>query len=266
MKVIVIESSKGGVGKTTTTINISSVFSFNGIKTAIVDADNQGTSIEFGGAARTNVISSLEAEFNSKISNIGDYNEFTANKILENSRKKLAVLDNMKNLVVDKVDLKGETNSASAIRIMEKYIDGYQKKGFQLLIFDMKGEHTPVNDFIRKRADLTILMTDNGLYSLRSVLRNVVLPNKETMSKSRVLYLNQHKGGEEDKAERQYFKDAIEEIVKPIGEISYMSVYRKNAEKGFGVIESFDGSPATKKAQNEINELAIKINNILKGE
>ncbi|HCK4478030.1 TPA: AAA family ATPase [Pseudomonas aeruginosa] len=266
MKIIVIESSKGGVGKTTTAVNISSVFSFNGIKTAIIDADNQGTSIEFCGAARKNAIGVMESEFILKSSKVDEYNEFTANRMLENYKGKLKSLEGMRNLVVDKVDLKGETNSASAIRVMEKYIDGYRHKGFQLLIFDMKGEHSPVNDFIRKRADLTILMTDNGLYSLRSVLRNVILPNKDNMSKSRVLYLNQHKGSEQDIAERQRFKDAIEGIVKPIGDISYMSVYRKNAEKGFGVVESFDNSPATKKAQNEINQLAIKINNILKGE
>jgi cellulose biosynthesis protein BcsQ len=266
MKVIVIESSKGGVGKTTTAVNISSVFSFNGIKTAIIDADNQGTSIEFCGKTRKNTISFMEAELNLKLSKINEYNEFTANKMSDIYNGKLKSLKDMKSLVVDIVDFKGETNSASAKRVMEKYIDGYKQKGFQLLIFDMKGEHSPVNDFIRSRADLTILMTDNGLYSLRSVLRNVILPNKDNMSKSRVLYLNQHKGSEQDIAERQRFKDAIEEIVKPIGDISYMSVYRKNAEKGFGVVESFDNSPATKKAQDEINQLAIKINNILKGE
>jgi cellulose biosynthesis protein BcsQ len=247
MKIIVIESSKGGVGKTTTAINISTVFSLNGIKTAIIDADNQGTSIDFCGRARKDAIAVMESKFVSK-------------------ENKMNALNNMKELVVDKVALKGETNSASAVRVMEKYIDGYKNKGYQLLIFDMKGEHSPVNDFIRKRADLTILMTDNGLYSLRSILKNVILENKEDMSKSRVLYLNQHKGSKEDLEQRQEFKNEIESYVKPLGGISYMSVYRKNAEKGFGVVESFDNSPATKKAQNEINDLAIKINNILKGE
>ena len=42
MKTISIICQKGGVGKTTTVVNLSSIFSKNGYKTLIIDLDPQG--------------------------------------------------------------------------------------------------------------------------------------------------------------------------------------------------------------------------------
>ena len=42
MKTISIICQKGGVGKTTTVVNIASVFSKQGYKTLIIDLDPQG--------------------------------------------------------------------------------------------------------------------------------------------------------------------------------------------------------------------------------
>ena len=42
MKIISIICQKGGVGKTTTVVNLSTIFSQNGYKTLIIDLDPQG--------------------------------------------------------------------------------------------------------------------------------------------------------------------------------------------------------------------------------
>lgn len=46
-KIITVASAKGGVGKTTTTINVASVLAKQGKKVLVIDADSQGDSTHF---------------------------------------------------------------------------------------------------------------------------------------------------------------------------------------------------------------------------
>lgn len=57
--VLVVTNSKGGCGKTTTTVHLAEALTLHGLKTILVDADKQGSSILWGqaGQLKTPVVS-----------------------------------------------------------------------------------------------------------------------------------------------------------------------------------------------------------------
>lgn len=269
MKIIVTRSSKGGVGKTLFSTNISAVFNLNGVKTALVDADDQATTMVFTGSVRNGNIEEMQKEFTYKKENKESYyNSYHAAINLPILEERLERLEIYKKLIVGYIDLKEQLRGIAAKERLEKTIDSYRRQGVEVLIFDLKGEHSDYTSYLASRADLTLLVSDNGLYSLMSVFQNIIKPNEGRLGNYKTLIVNRFKYSKDDKSDMNLeMKECLHEIrknVSPLGEMSHMAVYRQCSERGFGVVESFDKKESTVKAQKEIESLALAINDIIK--
>ncbi|XVO79905.1 AAA family ATPase [Pseudomonas chlororaphis] len=269
MKIIVTRSSKGGVGKTLFSTNISAVFNANGVKTALVDADDQATTMVFTGSVRNGNIEEMKKDFTDRKNNPQNYyNSYHSAINVPILKEKLERLEVYKKLIVGSIDLKEQLRGIAAKERLEKTIDNYRKQGVEVLIFDLKGEHSDYTSYLASRADLTLLVSDNGLYSLMSVFQHIIEPNKGRLGNYRTLIVNRFKYSKEDKlnmnVDMKECLHMIEQNVSLLGEMSNMAVYRQCSEKGFGVVESFDKKESMVKAQKEIEGLAMAINDIIK--
>lgn len=269
MKIIVTRSSKGGVGKTLFSTNISAVFNANGVKTALIDADDQGTTIVFTGSVRNGNIEEMHREFTDKEQNSSKYyNSYHSAINVPILKEKINRLEIAKGLIVGSIDLKEQLKGIAAKERLDKTINSYKKQGVEVLIFDLKGEHSEYTAYLASIADLTVLVSDNGLYSLMSVYQNIIEKNKGSLSNYRTLIVNRFKYSKKEKSplntDMNECLEKIQNSVIPLGQMSYMSAYRQWSEKGFGVVEIYDKKESIVKAQKEIEGLAMAINDIIK--
>ncbi|MFP6598285.1 MAG: AAA family ATPase [Candidatus Hydrogenedentota bacterium] len=142
--VIVIANQKGGVGKTTTAVNLSSYIAATGKSTLLVDLDPQGNSTSGIGIDKKELEASLYEVMLSDVA--------AEDVVLETQIKNLWILPTEKNLAGAEVELVGETSREFRLKtVLAPILDEY--------------------DFIFIDAPPSLsLLTVNGLAAAESVL------------------------------------------------------------------------------------------------
>lgn len=143
-QVIVIANQKGGVGKTTTAVNLSSYIAATGKSTLLVDLDPQGNSTSGIGIDKKELEASLYEVMLSDVT--------AEDVVLETQIKNLWILPTEKNLAGAEVELVGETSREFRLKtVLAPILDEY--------------------DFIFIDAPPSLsLLTVNGLTAAESVL------------------------------------------------------------------------------------------------
>lgn len=210
-KIITIFSCKGGVGKTTTLINLAGIYSLMDKKVLIMDLD-----LNSGGIA-----TSLNVDVNKTIYNVVD----------DMGNNRFDGIENYVSKYNDKIDvLAAPKDPRDALKVDSKYIDLIVMSAmykYDVILIDTSHNISPISLSALDKSDNTLFMVTNDLVDLKNA-RSMVAIFKDTEKENYKVVFNSSKDTGKD-----YFSlFDVKNIIKH--NIDYMidrSFYIKDIDK-----------------------------------
>ena len=174
MKVISVVNQKGGVGKTTSTVNLASAFSKDGKKTLMIDLDPQGNA--------TTGLGVEKIDLKSSIYNVLIEDEDINNHILKDIRGNLDLLPAKIDLAGAEVELVGKMSRESRLKNRLEKLDA----DYDLVIIDCPPSLGLLTINALTASDYVIVPIQCEFYALEGVaqlLNTVNLVKQELNSK-----------------------------------------------------------------------------------
>lgn len=173
MKIIAVTNQKGGVGKTTTSVNLAAALAYKGKKVLLIDSDPQGNTSSGVGVSREEITLTL---YDCLIEP-----EKINDAIIKTKYRNLSLLPSSSSLSAAEIELAGEQGREYFIKNALKYLNG----GYDYIIIDSPPALGMISINIMTAANSVLIPMQCEYYALEGLaqLINTISMVKKTSNR-----------------------------------------------------------------------------------